>query len=258
MDETGALLGMDHESAYQVRLDELPPLPPPDRKRQRAEQSGGMALVLSIVAANVVVMHGFALPVGHISDFWWWTFFGLNLTEVLVALACFAGVLIGDAGVIRRSAASCFPLPEPVATRLRAGQPLDGQLQNIEDDEHGTYCVRCLVWRPPPVMSGGFPFSVRRQKQAHHCSVCNRCVGEFDHHCGVLGRCIAGSGCRGNMVYFIGLICVGWLGGMTTFAASAMGETRPALPGQPASRAATPPHLPDRLPMPVHHPRWQR
>ena len=48
------------------------------------------------------------------------------------------------------------------AARLRAeplGASLLDGLPNIKDDELGTYCVRCLVWR---------------WGEAHHCSTCGR------------------------------------------------------------------------------------
>ena len=51
----------------------------------------------------------------------------------------------------------------------------------------------------------------------HHCSICQRCVVDFDHHCGVFGRCIAGKGWRGNMGYFKGILFLALLGMITSF-----------------------------------------
>ena len=59
----------------------------------------------------------------------------------------------------------------------------------------------------------------REEQHVHHCSICQRCVVDFDHHCGVFGRCIAGQGMRGNMGYFKVVLAMGCLGSFTTAAA---------------------------------------
>jgi hypothetical protein len=59
----------------------------------------------------------------------------------------------------------------------------------------------------------------REEQHVHHCSICQRCVVDFDHHCGVFGRCIAGEGMRGNMGYFKVVIAMGCWGSFTTVAA---------------------------------------
>merc|ERR1712232_1318123 len=76
-----------------------------------------------------------------------------------------------------------LPLPAEVAHRLRSGQSLEG-MSNIPGSEssktRASFCVRCLVWRPPG----------EDGRISHHCSVCQRCTLGFDHHCHALGRCI--------------------------------------------------------------------
>ena len=141
-----------------------------------------------------------------------------------LALVCLAGLMLGDPGVVQRTAATQLPVPEEVAARVEAGQGLEG-IANLKHPMHGSYCIRCCVWRPTveasraaraervaaapawarwslrcwlgPTAGGSTPGV--HQKQPHHCSVCQRCVLGFDHHCGVFGRCIAGEGASGNL-----------------------------------------------------------
>jgi hypothetical protein len=134
---------------------------------------------------------------------------GLNLVEACVAIICLFSVLNCDPSVIRRTDATCLPLPPLVDERLRAGQPLDG-LPNQEDATRGSYCVRCCVWRLKALHG-----------VAHHCSICQHCVGDFDHHCSFFGRCIAGNvaGWRGNAPYFALLLLMALASPVTTAAA---------------------------------------
>lgn len=119
--------------------------------------------------------------------------------EAIVAVVCLLYLLFGGAGVTRRSEKTCYPMPAEVEEALRKAEGDKQQLQkhladlsNIPgpegDTEHGTYCVRCLVWRP--------------HRGSHHCSTCQRCVTHFDHHCGVFGRCIVGANmpCFGTLI----------------------------------------------------------
>ena len=60
-----------------------------------------------------------------------------------------------------------------------------------------TFCEKCQVWRPP---------------RCHHCSVCNRCVLQFDHHCMWVNQCIGYNNYRHFvlMLFFLMLGC--WYG----------------------------------------------
>eukprot|EP00808_Paulinella_micropora_P020046 g63420.t1 len=196
-------------------LAALPPLPTPDRRRRRNEFLGGVAVVTSIVSACLAA----TLCVFFLSEdmalrirVMWLV---LTAVESVVAISALARIGFGDPGVVVRSVHTCFPLPAAAASCLRAGQTLPDQ-NNIEATHlepamliKHTFCVRCWVWRPP---------------KSHHCSICQRCVMEFDHHCAVLGRCIAGRpACpqRGNMLAFNILIAMGFTG--VTTALSAVG-----------------------------------
>ena len=122
----------------------------------------------------------------------------------------------------KRSEERCFPQPDEGARRLAAREPMH-DLRNIQSGDD-SYCVRCLVWRRPAAPAppsaraapcGGVRLCPAKESGVfHHCSVCQRCVADFDHHCGVFGRCIAGklSDMSGNMPYFVTIILMGQLG----------------------------------------------
>lgn len=123
-----------------------------------------------------------------------------------VAAACCAHLILLAPGTVKRSPRTCYPIPAKVEDRLLAGKGLKG-LGNISGPPGsrrlGTYCVRCMVWRPPSRIAG----------KSHHCSTCQRCVVGFDHHCGVFGRCIV----AGNLLAFyimIGMLPAGMATGM--------------------------------------------
>ena len=112
----------------------------------------------------------------------------MHVPQAHTAIAIVSWILfqICDPGVMVRSAATCQPLPPVVAERLHAEEPLAGLENQPSDDPDGsTYCVRCCLWRP---------------RESHHCSLCQRCVRDFDEHCEILGGCVGGSirGCYGN------------------------------------------------------------
>mmetsp|Transcript_4313 Transcript_4313/g.11367 ORF Transcript_4313/g.11367 Transcript_4313/m.11367 type:complete len:148 (+) Transcript_4313:64-507(+) len=101
-------------------------------------------------------------------------------------------------------------MPKQVADAFEAGATAEQRLQLGRNINQGgrEYCVRCLVWRGT------------KADNCHHCSICQRCVRNFDHHCGVFGRCIAGEGYRGNMGYFKVIISMGGAGIVTAMSFS--------------------------------------
>mmetsp|Transcript_13545 Transcript_13545/g.39536 ORF Transcript_13545/g.39536 Transcript_13545/m.39536 type:complete len:231 (-) Transcript_13545:45-737(-) len=184
-----------------IPLDQLPPLP----KRgdgYASEPISGICLVSVLSTALVAATYG-AVAFGRGQR----TLSGVLVTkliwtEALTAVLCTAYLLLAQAGVIRRSASTCYPMPAEVEQCLRSSGSLV-ELGNVPGPAGsptlGTYCVRCLVWRPP-----------KERDSSHHCSICQRCVVGFDHHCDVFGRCIV----RANMTCFmtlIGMMCTGML-----------------------------------------------
>lgn len=131
-----------------------------------------------------------------------------------IALLGTTFVIFGRAGEVVRSPETCYPIPHEVLQRLLHNDGDMTSLSNIEgpvDSETcGTYCVRCLLWRPPrrnPVTG-----TICR---SHHCGVCQRCFVRFDHHCDFFGRCIV----NGNLMFFGATICMLWAGVFTAAAA---------------------------------------
>mmetsp|Transcript_16176 Transcript_16176/g.31633 ORF Transcript_16176/g.31633 Transcript_16176/m.31633 type:complete len:251 (-) Transcript_16176:124-876(-) len=121
-------------------------------------------------------------------------------TWAAIAAACTAYIILGGAGEIKRSPETCYPIPDEVYEKLLTSQSLDS-MRNVDGPQGSTYCVRCLVWRPPTKVAG----------RGHHCNTCQRCVTGFDHHCGVFGRCIV----AGNMPCFYAVMAMFVLGSVT-------------------------------------------
>mmetsp|Transcript_106955 Transcript_106955/g.307620 ORF Transcript_106955/g.307620 Transcript_106955/m.307620 type:complete len:253 (+) Transcript_106955:133-891(+) len=217
-----------------LSLDKLPPLPKPS-SRYRSEPFMGICIVVGLSALLVSVTQGVAtqafaaaraakssaVPDTVDNEGVRLLHMAVNLiwAEAITAVVSMLYLLLGSAGVIRRSARTCYPVPGEVAERVREGRSMEG-LKNLRGPmgsrSYGSYCVRCLVWRPP-----------RDAGKSHHCNVCQRCVKGFDHHCGVFGRCIV----RGNMPCFFAMIAMMFLGmatAMVAVAAGAGAEARPA------------------------------
>ena len=60
-----------------------------------------------------------------------------------------------------------------------------------------TFCAKCNIWRPA---------------RCHHCSVCDRCVLQFDHHCGWLNNCVGYNNYRHFLLTLIFLTAGCWYG----------------------------------------------
>jgi hypothetical protein len=179
----------DAPPSAELLLAKMPPLPSPNLGTMRREAALGSAVVASICGGCITVGHlgahllGDETPAGA-------ALLALIYAQAVLALGCLAGLLLGDPGAVTRGAASQLPVPAEVAARLAAGEPLDG-LANVENANHGSYCVRCCVWRPPPevlhaarqarraaagpcgpCVACWFGGGGGRVKKAHHCQVC--------------------------------------------------------------------------------------
>eukprot|EP00928_Gymnodinium_smaydae_P089594 TRINITY_DN73538_c0_g1_i1.p1 TRINITY_DN73538_c0_g1~~TRINITY_DN73538_c0_g1_i1.p1 ORF type:complete len:297 (-),score=5.12 TRINITY_DN73538_c0_g1_i1:238-1128(-) len=190
-------------------------LPPMQKRSPRrcVEASRGCMLVLGLIVLYVSFTVAAILTAPTIPTVEALVFLGIIGAEAVIALTCFANIMLADPGTLHRSTASCFPMPPGVVQALRDGEKLDFNIVS----RGTTFCVRCLVWRP-------------KESNVHHCGICQRCVRDFDHHCDVLGRCISGYYpkdasrrrkilklswsifFRGNMPYFLTLIAMSFAG----------------------------------------------
>jgi hypothetical protein len=180
----------------------LPRLPRPHPSQRRQEQLGTAIVVVSAIIASTLcelltrfVATGAAAHV---------TATAVHGASVL-AVICLSVILTSTSHTLCRAAQTTRPIPAEVLGALTGDRKMPKR--NIECDDGSTFCVRCLLWRPAG-------------RACHHCSVCQRCIVDFDHHCHILGRCIAGDGrVNGNLVSFRLLIvatAVGCLGTLLT------------------------------------------
>lgn len=185
----------DSESASQnhVQIRDLWALPDPDYVTKQHQARCGVVTVLGLCAVFVGLTHAIALEVGNLPKVAWWICLVAIYAETLLALSMLCAIVYMDPGVIQRSPETCFPLPSKVEDRILGKEgsvPLEDNIYAFKksegvgfDEPRHSFCVRCLVWR---------------DRSAHHCRICGRCVSKFDHHCDFLGRCIA----TNNLIYF--------------------------------------------------------
>lgn len=154
------------------------PAPPKPTNAAWMERARSVAIVLSSAALGQVIVHGLTRVMGTESaSTAWYLLHRLADANVVIALVGLVLMLPADPGVVRRSADACLPVPQAVAARLRANEPLHG-LPNQHDEASGmSYCVRCCIWR---------------DATTHHCGRCQVCVRDFDHHCAIFGKCVGG------------------------------------------------------------------
>jgi len=202
-DETVVAVSLLDGVTQQLPLSQLPPLPSPRLSVQRQESLMGNGGVTFIV--GMVIGMTYLVTIGWLggSSKQWIDNAATTRLWCLAAAAmiCLLGIFFADPGTIKRSEATCLPIPSKVQEQLQSLEPGVGvtDMENINGEDGRTFCTRCLVWRP-------------HRRNIHHCRVCNRCVMEFDHHCGFFGRCIAGNICppRGNLPFFYAILAVGF------------------------------------------------
>ena len=133
----------------ELRLCDLPPFPRPDYASRNGQAASGIFVVVTIVGLLVALPHGVgataprAVPIFAAMDGPTIGFICLYV-EAFLAIVCLLGILFGDPGNLKRTHASCFPLPPTIADKLRAKQPLD-YVENI----HVNGQVFCVRWRVP-------------------------------------------------------------------------------------------------------------
>ena len=140
----------------------LPALQEPNTKTMRGQANCGNAFVFAVIAVCVGTTHT-AVALGSVEGPLLFLLLGAVWTAAIGALVCLTGLMFGDPGVITRSEERCKPIPHGlIREQLLAGQGLSSAIRNYDDPTHGSYCVRCLIWR-------------RTADKAHHCSICQRC-----------------------------------------------------------------------------------
>lgn len=131
----------------------LPPLPVRN-PNVRWQQIGGACMVYFwILCFNAIAR--FLPALANEEPAWFWTWLARIMgTLSVIAMTSHAMLLLADPGIIRRSKIACRPIPAAVSECLLSGEGLEGlSNQEMEGQPSVTFCVRCCVWRRPPVQT---------------------------------------------------------------------------------------------------------
>ena len=91
----------------------------PDYFLRKIEARRGFSVVFGLISVFVVLTHGVGLTAGDLPEAGWWFCFALIYGEAAIATLCYFLMMLGDAGVVRRTPETCLPVPPEVAERLR-------------------------------------------------------------------------------------------------------------------------------------------
>eukprot|EP00930_Biecheleria_cincta_P016411 TRINITY_DN13356_c3_g3_i2.p1 TRINITY_DN13356_c3_g3~~TRINITY_DN13356_c3_g3_i2.p1 ORF type:complete len:224 (+),score=22.40 TRINITY_DN13356_c3_g3_i2:41-673(+) len=140
----------DEEDAHQLRfpISKLPELP--QRNSAYWKEAGigicvvGTLCVILVSATFGVTSSTETTQMGQVA-------LVSILVEAVLAVLSTSYLLFSNAGVIHRTEKTCYPIPRQVEECLRQSRLLTsfGNVKGPPDsDLHGSYCVRCFVWRP--------------------------------------------------------------------------------------------------------------
>ncbi|CAI4225956.1 unnamed protein product [Auanema sp. JU1783] len=143
-------------------------------KLLRFEMHGPDATLIPI---GICVSEPILMLILWITKVHWYATWWLQIAFILLLVALFITLIkisLGDPGVVpkNQSAAAFVESVESLCSRV-------------------TYCFFCMVDKPA---------------KSKHCSVCDRCVKNFDHHCPWLHQCITKKNLRPFIVF---AFCVG-------------------------------------------------
>eukprot|EP01062_Namystynia_karyoxenos_P036832 TRINITY_DN26827_c0_g1_i1.p1 TRINITY_DN26827_c0_g1~~TRINITY_DN26827_c0_g1_i1.p1 ORF type:complete len:259 (+),score=24.38 TRINITY_DN26827_c0_g1_i1:75-779(+) len=150
----------EHDDSYlDIPIHQLPPLPERGQ-RYRVEPFFAVCVVGTYVITFVVLVNlcvfldGIEPLSGKVPAL------ALIWTWAAIAVVSSAYILVGDPGEIKRGPDTCYPMPQEVRDRLLRKESLTG-LGNLPGPEGhpklGSYCIRCLVWRPPTKRDSATP-----------------------------------------------------------------------------------------------------
>ena len=129
----------------------------------------------AVLCGYAVVLFVWASVCVHVIPHTEWStlHFALFTTSCGLIMVSHARCMCGDSGHVPPNPDAVQEHEEELAL-LRAAKEADPDYRSPVPPRR--WCKKCQNWKP-------------RASQAHHCSLCNKCVRKMDHHCKPNPRC---------------------------------------------------------------------
>ena len=146
--ELQTLVDGDASGAAAAVTGPLPQLPTPDHASRFRQWSTGCGGVLCAIVGLLPTSAWAIFYIRVVPSHQAVVLVILGSIEAIVALVCLVGLYTSDSELIILRDPS-QPMPDQVVIALSEAAPLPAW--NINDEHRGSFCVRCLVWRPTGV-----------------------------------------------------------------------------------------------------------